>query len=507
MAGRARPAVKAMVRPRSPTTPPAVQHAPVTVSPSRGTIRQAAPLTGIRSWVLDLGPTSVAAVHTDRGTVVMQVEDYKNFLRNVEYSMAAGSWRKFCRALGHLLSDGTTVHLRCAVQTFVLSRDVDPWLKGELLQRLQRSDPSVQELTAKLSIVTLGSFINYTGLTWRSNSLASLVGIMESTYQGASTVCDFDVPSFLFLMADFPDLFPGTGEASSNSVVRVLGTGGESTVFEIRIAGKRRALKPHIKSTEFDILQHVLVGPVFPRVWEPMKLGGQYHCMMTVMEHLNEAVSIIPGNGRALGQLVIDVLRDVSAQLAYLHENGIVHRDVKPANIMTLKRSGGLQRVLIDFGLGCGPDGQSKYQLRGTTTYADPWLFARGAEAANDVWSLAVTVVVIVLTLNDQTQVQRLQMSLSSLASKLRTQHEIRGRRPVGGGREGGYSDPREVHLVLPEYTRTFNDAVMCNPAFFVHTPQFTASLRSLLYSMSMESRRLSAEEVRSRVNGLGRLL
>jgi serine/threonine protein kinase len=47
-----------------------------------------------------------------------------------------------------------------------------------------------------------------------------------------------------------------------------------------------------------------------------------------------------------------EILRQVSAALAFAHENKVIHRDIKPSNIFIQPRGNGLHVVLADFGLG-----------------------------------------------------------------------------------------------------------------------------------------------------------
>ena len=38
---------------------------------------------------------------------------------------------------------------------------------------------------------------------------------------------------------------------------------------------------------------------------------------------------------------VVSILRDVTRALAYAHEHGVVHRDIKPDNVLLSRRHGG----------------------------------------------------------------------------------------------------------------------------------------------------------------------
>ncbi|MCR4572403.1 MAG: SUMF1/EgtB/PvdO family nonheme iron enzyme [Lentisphaeria bacterium] len=101
----------------------------------------------------------------------------------------------------------------------------------------------------------------------------------------------------------------------------------------------------------------------------------------------------------------VRVLRQVAEALDYAHGRGVVHRDVKEANIMIEKATGNV--VLIDFGIAAraphavGSNGTLSHEVTATATvsafagtpgYQSPeqWL-GKPAEAASDEYSLAVT--------------------------------------------------------------------------------------------------------------------
>ncbi|MGE0190869.1 MAG: serine/threonine-protein kinase PknK [Planctomycetota bacterium] len=85
------------------------------------------------------------------------------------------------------------------------------------------------------------------------------------------------------------------------------------------------------------------------------------------------------------------VVRGVLAALAAAHDQGVLHRDVKPANV--LLGSGGAVK-LADFGLGhlIGQESLSSQEgsrLAGTPAYMAPEVFAgRPASQASDLWSV-----------------------------------------------------------------------------------------------------------------------
>jgi hypothetical protein len=108
--------------------------------------------------------------------------------------------------------------------------------------------------------------------------------------------------------------------------------------------------------------------------------------------------------GRSLAEVLCDgplpfpdaagVVRDLAEALAYAHEQGIVHRDVKSANVIL---DAGGQAHLLDFGLAYRREEESKLtkagDLLGTPAYMAPELVTDpegGARPAADQYALGV---------------------------------------------------------------------------------------------------------------------
>ncbi len=90
------------------------------------------------------------------------------------------------------------------------------------------------------------------------------------------------------------------------------------------------------------------------------------------------------------------ILRSTALALARVHEMRIVHRDVKPANILLDNQRGG-SVYLCDFGLGRDLDKATPTQMRdgsGTPLYMAPERLARqpADEIKSDIYSLGVTI-------------------------------------------------------------------------------------------------------------------
>ncbi|WP_216212431.1 protein kinase domain-containing protein [Amycolatopsis aidingensis] len=122
-------------------------------------------------------------------------------------------------------------------------------------------------------------------------------------------------------------------------------------------------------------------------------VAGEHSIAYLVMELVEgePLAGILAREGRISAERTLDVLEQAGQALQAAHERGLVHRDVKPGNIL-LTRTG--QVKLTDFGIAKAADAAPVTRsgmVMGTAHYIAPeQALGHDAEPASDVYSLAV---------------------------------------------------------------------------------------------------------------------
>ena len=127
----------------------------------------------------------------------------------------------------------------------------------------------------------------------------------------------------------------GLDKVVALKVLATPGRGSRGERFEERFAREARVLAK---------LDH----PSCVRVLDYGRANGMQYIAMDMLE--GETLhSVLRRSGPMPTRRALSITRQLLSALAHAHSHGIIHRDVKPENVMLVK--GGSRAVLIDFGL------------------------------------------------------------------------------------------------------------------------------------------------------------
>src|SRR6476659_4545430 len=174
------------------------------------------------------------------------------------------------------------------------------------------------------------------------------------------------------------------GELGDYELLEEVGRGGQGVVFRARQKSLNRivalkviglgqwATKAHLKRFRLEAeaaasLDHPCIVPIY----EVGERDGQCHFSMKFVEggQLDEVIKRTPVSIRQAVELVAKIARTVH----YAHEHGILHRDIKPGNILVDERG---EPHLTDFGLARLVESESTItrtvEVLGTPSYMSP---------------------------------------------------------------------------------------------------------------------------------------
>lgn len=141
---------------------------------------------------------------------------------------------------------------------------------------------------------------------------------------------------------------------------KLIGRGAYSEVFigHDKIRNELCAIKvlkrpdaEHAKLIDREVLVlHMLNHPNIVQIYDIFDTSTKTY---VVMEYLagGELLDMITENDHLPERSAKHVIREVLQSVHYLHRKGVVHRDVKPENILCVNRSWPLRVKLTDFGL------------------------------------------------------------------------------------------------------------------------------------------------------------
>jgi hypothetical protein len=186
-------------------------------------------------------------------------------------------------------------------------------------------------------------------------------------------------------------------------VIRSLGEGSQGATFEavdkkegrlvavkrFDVRGAKAWKDVELAEREARVLSS-LEHPMLPAYIEHFEEGGRLYLVMEKIEGESLAERLRRG-GRLNEGAILRLLRDAADALAYLHGQGVVHRDLKPGNVIE-KKDGSF--AFVDFGAvrdRMRPEGGST--VVGTFGYMAPEQFQGRAQPASDVYAVGATAV------------------------------------------------------------------------------------------------------------------
>ncbi len=194
---------------------------------------------------------------------------------------------------------------------------------------------------------------------------------------------------------------PGTILAERYRIIGLVGHGGMGEVYRaddlklgqpvaLKFLPEKLASEPAWIERFYAEVRHArgVSHPNVCRVYDVGEIEGRHFLSMEYVDG-EDLASLLRRIGRLPPDKAVDIARELCAGLAAAHDKGVLHRDLKPGNVMIDGRG---RAKITDFGLAVGvEDDKGGAEVSGTPAYMAPeQLAGRGASVQSDIYALGL---------------------------------------------------------------------------------------------------------------------
>ncbi len=194
----------------------------------------------------------------------------------------------------------------------------------------------------------------------------------------------------------------GNRVADRFEIIGELGRGGMGVVYLARdpVLGREVAVKmvslgdsPGIHEERFRREARVVAGLDHPAIVPIFDFGRHDESLFFVMPVVSGTTlhDLLDDDSLNLGE-TLEIVAQIAEALDYSSSLGVIHRDVKPENIMVTRHESGLRARIMDFGLALKSAGSritKTGQLPGTLSYLSPeYILSLDIDGRSDLYSL-----------------------------------------------------------------------------------------------------------------------
>jgi Protein kinase domain len=194
---------------------------------------------------------------------------------------------------------------------------------------------------------------------------------------------------------------PGTILAERYRIIGLIGHGGMGEVYRaddlklgqpvaLKFLPEKLASEPAWIERFYAEVRHArgVSHPNVCRVYDVGEIAGRHFLSMEYVDG-EDLASLLRRIGRLPPDKAVEIARELCAGLAAAHDKGVLHRDLKPGNVMIDGRG---RAKITDFGLAVGVgDDKGSGEVSGTPAYMAPeQLAGKGASVQSDIYALGL---------------------------------------------------------------------------------------------------------------------